>query len=90
MAEYSIVCLVRRGHLEYLFDVDDKPHVEHLICLVENNRRNTPDGHRPPVEVVDYASGCPDYDIRALPQGLHLFYDRCASVDRQDRTLLVF
>jgi hypothetical protein len=71
------------GVAEDLLDVVGEAHVEHLVGLVEHDRRQAAQLQRAPVDVVDRASRGRHHDVDAASERPELTADRLAAVDRK-------
>ena len=69
---------------EYLVDVVDKAHVEHLVGLVENDRVDMFKIHLTALDEVKQAARRGHDDVHAAAQGAYLHLDAAAAIHGQD------
>ena len=62
-------------------NIADETHIEHSVCLIENEDFDVPKVDGAAVHVVEEAAGCSDNDIDALTQGIELGFDIYAAID---------
>jgi len=74
---------IRRRLLEQEFDVVDKPHLQHLVALIEHEELERLEIQRAALHVIEHASRRADDDVGAALQALQLRCVALSAVDRQ-------
>jgi hypothetical protein len=71
------------GSRQDRFEIFGEAHVEHLVCLVEDDHRDVVELQCATLDVVKRtARGC-DHNVDAVVEGAELALDRLATVDRE-------
>ena len=86
--EQQRLVLLRQVRRDAL-DVLEEAHRQHLVALVEHERRDRAAVERAPADVIEHAARRADDDVHAVAQRVDLLADRRAAVDGLDQDAAV-